>query len=232
MRVIGIFDIFTGDAAEEAAAKNAALYQQYGQQATQALDTALPKSTGAIESAIGAFTPLADLGKRLSGGTNLYLNALGVNGPEGTAAARSAFTTSPGYEFARDEATNAAQRAINRFSPGGNEADAIARVAGGVASKEYGDWLTRLGVLVPQEASAVGDTARGRAAGYGALGSLYQTDALNRSNIFGNVAGGTANSNTQAANAEMSGSSNFWNGLLSLGGSFAGAAFPVPKKTA
>lgn len=224
MRVIGIFDIFTGDAAEEAAAKNAALYQQYGQQATQALDTALPKSTGAIESAIGAYTPLGDLGTKYGKGSDLYMDAQGINGPEGIARARTAFQTSPGYQFQLEQGIDAINRSgVARGAATGNILTEAQRYGSGLADQEYNNWLARLGVFIPQEASAVGGAASGRAAGYGALGSLYQTDALNRSNIFGNVAGGTAGSNTQAANAEMQGSGNFWNGLLTLGGTLGAA---------
>lgn len=148
----------------------------------------------------------------------MYMNALGLNGAQGNAAATGAFQAGPGYQWQRDQALDAGQRAASRFSPGGNEIDSITRLGSNLANQEYGGWLTRLGGFMPQESQAVAGAAAGQAAGYGAKAGLYSTDALNRVNLRGNVAGGIANSNTAAANAEMSASSAFWNGLMSLGG--------------
>lgn len=279
---MGIFDIFTGKPAKDAAAQNAALFQGYGTQATGALqgaqaagERALTAGTtaaggaldtarsdvgggiGAYGNAIEAYSPLGALGAKYGTGTNLYMNALGINGAGGTAAARDAFTTSPGYEFARDEGIKQAQRSINRFAPGGNEAAEISRLATGYANQEYNNWLTRLGAMAPLELQATGEAARGRAAGYtgqageygkladieGTRAGMFTNDAAARvalgrgtasdiANVQANVASGTAGSNTSAANAEMQASGNFWNGLLNLGGAFAGAAFPKPTKAA
>jgi hypothetical protein len=57
-----------------------------------ALRTGIDTATGYGKQAVDAFTPLSDLGKKYGSGTNLYLDALGVNGPEGTARAQGAFT--------------------------------------------------------------------------------------------------------------------------------------------
>jgi hypothetical protein len=83
--------------------------------------------------------------------------------------------------------------------------------------------------FVPQEASAVSGVAAGQAAGYGAKAGLFSTDAQNRVNLRGNVAGGIANSNNAAAQAQMNASGQFWNGLMALGGNVAGGYFG--KKT-
>jgi hypothetical protein len=276
---MGIFDIFTGKPAQDAAAQNAALYQQYQANATNQLQGAQTSGLGALSSgltsaggalntgrtdigggidaygrAIASYAPLSDLGAKYGGATDLYLGALGALGPEGTARAQSAFTASPGYQFQVDQATNAAQRAINRFQPGGNEAAEIGRLASGYAGTEFGNWLQRLGVMAPLELQATGQAAAGQAAGYagqagqygkladieGARAGLYTNDAAQRlglyrgtaedmANVYGQTASGLANSNTAAANAEMAASSNFWNGLMNLGGAFAGAAYPVKR---
>jgi hypothetical protein len=226
---MGLFDAFTGRPAKEAAAKNAALYQRYGTDATRALDTGLEKGADALTSGIASYAPLSSLGAKYGRGSDLYMDALGINGPEGTARGQAAFTTSPGYNFMVDQATDRAQRGIARFAPGGNEAAEIARLASGYAGSEFGNWLTRVGGFVPQELQATTGAAGGQAQGYGALAGLYGNDAMNRSNVFGQVASGAANSNTAAANAEMAGSSNLWNGLFSLAGNATKAFAPIPK---
>jgi len=195
---MGIFDIFTGDSAKDAAAKNNALYSQYRTDATNqlqgaqtaglndltaglasaggAFDTGRADIGGGIDAygrAVEAFTPLSDLGGKYGAGTNLYMDALGINGAEGTARGQNAFTTSPGYNFMVDEATNKAQRSISRFQPGGNEAAEIGRLASGYAGQEWNNWLTRLGGFAPLELQATGQAATGQAAGYAGQAGQY-----------------------------------------------------------
>ena len=222
---MGLFDIFTGDSAKKAAEQNAALYQKYQKEGLADLGSAYQPTLSAIQGATEAFTPLSDLGAKYGQATNLYMGALGVNGPEGVTTAQNAFQTSPGYQFMVNEAVDKGQRAAARFSPGGNEIDAITRLGSNLANQEYSNWLTRLQGFVPQESQAIGAAAAGRAAGKGAEAGFYQSDAQNKVNLRGNVAGGIANSNTAAANAQMAASGNFWNGLLQLGGTAAKAYF-------
>src|SRR5262245_19981934 len=129
---MALFDFLSGsDEAEEAAARNRAeALQGYGR-ANEALSTyqtgalgslgeGLTASSGALQSnlrdairaykqgqatAASAYTPLSDLGSDYGRAVNMYQNALGLNGPGGVRAAQGAFTTSPGYQFAVDEAT-------------------------------------------------------------------------------------------------------------------------------
>lgn len=227
---MSIFDIFTGKSAKDAAEQNAAEYRAYGTKAIGDLDRGMAGTLPAIDSAIGAYTPVADLGAKYGRGTDLYMDSLGINGAEGAQRGRDAFTAGPGYQFMVDEATDRGQRAMARFSPGGNEVDAVTRIASGLARQEWGNHLTRLGGFMPQESQAVGAAAAGRAAGYGARAGAYATDAQNRVNVRGNVAGGIANSNTAAAQAQMNASGQFWNGLMSLGGNVARAFWPAPGK--
>lgn len=229
---MSIFDVFTGKAAKDAAAANAAQYNKYGTDALRDLDTGMTLALPQLDNAIGAYDSVADLGAKYGRGTNLYMDALGINGAVGTARARGAFTTSPGYEFMVNEATDRAQRAGARFSPGGNEMDAVSRVASGLAGQEYGKYLDRLGGFVSPEMQTTGAAASGRAAGYGAKAGAYGNDAQSRVNVRGNVASGVANSNNQAAQAQMNASSQFWNGLFSLGGNVARAFAPSPGKSA
>lgn len=228
---MGLFDIFTGKPAKDAASKNTALYNTYKTDSLGYLDKGLATSDAATREGIAAFNPLGDLGAKYGGASNLYLDSLGVNGASGNARATGAFQTGPGYEFMRDEATNNALRKANAtgIGLGGNAVDAVTRLSSNLANQEYGNWQGRLAGFVPQEASAVGGAASGKAAGWNALSNLYQGDASNRANVAGTVASGLASSNNQAAQAQMQGSSNFWSGLMNLGGAAIGAAFPRPK---
>lgn len=223
---MGIFDIFTGSSAKKAAAANAALYQDYQKQGLGDLDKGFAGADTAVGGAIDAWSPLSALGTKYGRGSDAYMDALGINGTDGNARAVAGFQAGPGYAWQRDQALDAGQRAAARFSPGGNEIDAVTRLGSNLANQEWGAHLGRLGGFVPQEQQATGSAAAGQAAGYGARAGLYSTDAQNRVNLRGNVAGGTANSNTAAANAQTQASSNFWSGLMNLGGAFAGAAFP------
>jgi hypothetical protein len=208
---MGIFDAFTGNAAADAAAKNTALYQQYGADASKLLGQAGSiygtagslgdqyltgyggSATGALQgglagaggyydqartaaqSGIDAFNPLSDLGKKYGAGSTLYQDALGINGPEGITRAKAAFTTSPGYDFAVNEATDAAARNAAKLglAGSGNALDAIRGRAQGIASGEYGSYLDRLGGFVNPELAATSGAASGQAQGYNTIANLF-----------------------------------------------------------
>src|SRR5262249_30273196 len=148
------------------------------------------------------WSSVADLGSKYGKATNLYQDALGVNGTDAGAAARGAFQTSPGYEWARDQATDQALREANAkgISLGGNAVDAVTRLSSNLANQEWGKWLDRLQGFVSPELQATTSAAGGQSAGQGAIAGLWQNDAQNRINVRGNTAGGIANSNTAAAN--------------------------------
>lgn len=208
---MGIFDIFTGAPAKNAAQQNAALYNQYQGQATGALSNALNQG-------VAAYTPLTQLGSKYGAGSSLYLDALGVNGQVGMDRARSTYQASPGYQWSVDQATDAAARNAAKLglAGSGNALQAISDRAQQVANQDYNNWLGNLGGLISPELSATGGAASG-------VANLWNNYGQNQANVYGNVASGLANSNQQAANAQMQGNAAFWNGLLSLGGAAAKA---------
>ena len=219
---MGLWDVFTGASAEEAAAQNKKLYQQYQTQGLSDLGSGFAGALPAVQGATAAYAPVTALGQKYGAGSNLYMDALGINGPEGNTRATGAFQASPGYQWGVDQATDQATRKANAFGGlGGNTLDAITRLSSNLANQDYGNWLTRLGGFVPQESQATATGAAGTAAGLGAEAGLYSTDAQNKVNLRGNVAGGIANSNTAAAKAQMDASGQFWNSLMSLGGNAA-----------
>src|SRR5262245_45148072 len=60
----------------------------------------------AARGGVDAYSPLRDLGVNYGRAVTRYQDALGLNGPGAASAAREAFTTSPGYQFQVDEATD------------------------------------------------------------------------------------------------------------------------------
>src|SRR5712675_1505457 len=182
---MGLFDALTGASAQDAADKNTALYQQYGTDANKYLDTGLSNELPNLNSAIGAYTPLSDLGKKYGTGTNLYMDSLGVNGAGGNANAVGAFQASPGYAWQRDQAIEATARNANRFGAGGNELAAVTDRANNLANQEYGSWQNRLAGFVNPELIATSGAAGGQAQGYTNKGGAYATDAQNRVGVAG-----------------------------------------------
>ena len=117
-----------------------------------------------------------------------YLNALGLNGQEGNDAARTAFQTGPGFTFAVDQATKAAERQGAKYgmANSGNTMSGVTTLANNLANQEWGNHLGRLGNLNSQSAQigatmsnadaqralqAAGMGAQGLAGMYGAMAS-------------------------------------------------------------
>jgi hypothetical protein len=221
---MSIFDAFTGDSAKKAAAKNAALYQQYGQQAQGYIDKGAADADAKYGQAAASWTPLSQLGTGYSKAGTLAMDALGVNGQDAANAARAAFTSSPSYQYQVDQATDATARKMASLglAGSGNTLAEIGTRAGQLANQDWQTWLNNLKGYSDTGASATAGSAAGQAGTYGTWGKAYDDRAMNRANVAGNVASGTANSNTAAANAQMNASSNFWSGLMSLGGNLFG----------
>lgn len=114
-----------------------------------------------------AFDPLSALASKYGGGTNLYLDSLGVGGAEGNARAQQAFQPSGAYNFNLDQGLEAIMRGANARGGGagwGGNVDRDAQEYGaGLASKEYGGWQDRLAGLISPELAATSGAATGRA---------------------------------------------------------------------
>lgn len=212
---MGIFDIFTGGPVNDAAAQNTLAFQKMKKKGNEALDAGLKSATGAINTGMGT---LSSLGDKWGAGTNLYLDALGVNGAQGAQNAQNAFTTGPGYQWMMDQALDAVNRtagARGMLRSGNTMADTVNR-ASGLAGQEWNTWLTNLARGIAPETAAAG----GQADLSKSLAGLYQNDAGRRVDLLSNVTGGIANQNNMSAQADMAGSGNLMNfglNLLKLG---------------
>lgn len=217
---MGWWDDFTGQTAADAAQQNIASLGALKEEGMGFLGKGLKNSTGAINNSLSDFSGLAS---KYGAGTDLYLDALGVNGAGGTGRAQSAFTTSPGYQFAVDEALNAINRTADArgMLRGGNTTQANLDRASGLAAQEYGGWLNNLSGLISPEMAATS----GKAGLNTSLAGLHERDANNRVNLSSNVTGGIANQNSAAASALGAGAGNVAGlglNLLSLGTGMAG----------
>jgi hypothetical protein len=249
--------LFSGGAETEAADKDRAPYQQNLTSGENVLNTALPNQTAPITGAIGSLT---DLANKYGGATNkydpavqMYMNALGINGPQGTQQAQSAFTTSPGYQQGITSGLDAInrRRSLAGMGDSGN-ADIDALTLGQNAqNKEYGGWLSNLQSLVSPDVSTnalntnanVGLTTS--AAGMAPqLSNIYGTNATQNIGLLNDETSGMANANQLQAAGEASGAKNLMNAafgvgsmlmgmppgsLSSLGGGGGGTALSMPQ---
>jgi len=148
-----------------------------------------------LQGAADAYNPLIQRGMA---GYDMYSNSLGINGPEGNAAARGAFQAGPGYQWQVEQATDAAQRAANRTGSlyGGNVVDATTRLGSNLANQEYGNWQNR---LQPYMGAAQAATA-GRAGqldllaqNYGRMGDVATTAGQGAANLYGTTGSQASN---------------------------------------
>ena len=215
---MGLFDVFTGAPAKEAADKNALLLAQNQRFGTDALNQAQGNSLASLDKAGGYYAPLS---QKYGSGTNLYLDSLGVNGGAGNDRATQAFQAGPGYQYAVDQSLEGINRKANAAGGlvGGNTLAALSDRAGNMANQEYGGWQDRLGGLVAPEFQAVG----GQAGAEAGKAPVYMNTANNIAGLGTNTTNGINNQNTQSANAEMQGSANLWGlGLNALTGLASG----------
>lgn len=199
--------------------QNTGLLNTFDTTGNTIIDTGENKSTGAINAGIAGYQPYVDAGKNALG---MYTDALGLNGAEGNAAATSAFHTSPGYDFAVDQGTQAALRGASAAGMlnSGNTLTALTDYGQGKADQEYSSWLDRLNGVSTQGQSAVA----GQQAGDNALAGIYQSGVDNRLGLENTVTQGMMGINTQTGQikdqqqaAKDSFLGNLLGGGLSLG---------------
>ena len=215
----GFFDtLFGGGAQEDAAAKNAAALGTYQTGANQALQTGYDTGVGNLNSAIGAYSPLAALGSQYSQAGTMLGNALGTNGAAGTQAAQAAFQNAPGYSGAIDAGLSAIdrQRASMGMANSGN-ANLDAQTFGqNLQNQQYNTWLQNLSGLSGQGLTATSGAAQGQGTGYTNLANLAQTNASNQAGVLGNVTSGTMADNNMVAAGQAAGAKNLLGAGLSL----------------
>lgn len=201
--------IFSGKAGRQAAIWGAQQLQQGENEAKDALDQGLGFAKDQYGKASGLFGNLAD---EYRGGAKLYQDALGVNGADASAAARSAYTASPSYTFNLDEGLKALARAraVNGTLASGNaDADAM-KLATGYASQDFNNWLANLANLDTKRATAVSGQA-GAETGLGNVG--FQTGVA-KAGVSTDTAKGLATAGQQGLMAGQQAAENRFGALM------------------
>jgi len=215
----GFFDtLFGGGAEREAAERNRALTSQYGQDAQGYLKTGYDTGVTNLNQAIGAYQPLSDLAQGYNKGGALYLDSLGVNGPEGNTRAAGAFQNNPGYQGAVTAGLDILnrRRAGQGMAASGN-ADIDALTFGqNLQNQQYGDWQKNLMGAGQTGVQTTGAVAGGQAAGYGNLANLAGKYAGDQTGVIGNQLSSNVNSSNLQAQGEASGAKNLLGAGLSL----------------
>lgn len=209
---MGLFDIFSSDAAEKAADDLKAAYGTAATTANSALQGGLDKATPLYGQALVPFQTLAT---KFGAGQDAYNDATGVNGQAGIDRATAAFRSLPGYNGGLTTGIDqvnrtAAQR--GQLAGGNTTADEI-KFASDYDANKFGNYLT---ALAPNLAGAT-SAATGQA---GVLGS----EAAANLGVAGSQASNLYNSTVGQGQAQAQGdmapyqaSANFWSALTGLG---------------
>lgn len=220
-------DTFLGGAGKKAAASNRAAADQYGTDAMGYLAQGYNTGQEQLGNALGAYSPLADLAKKYTGGTDMLLNAYGINGQAGNEAARGAFQQAPGYQYQMDQGLEALdrRRAITGMYGSGNaDADAI-KFSQGLADQGWNAWTQGLQGINQNALSATGAAASGQAGVYGGLADLARGYAGDQVGVAGNVLSGNVGANNLQAQSQIAGGQSLASLALGIGSLGANGAF-------
>jgi hypothetical protein len=163
---MALFSNLFGDAGG-ATATGVQQAQNYG----TALASALPGYTtaqGNINQYFGqAAQPWQAIVNPTQGGLSAYADITGAAGTAGQNRAQALFQTDPGYQFARDQALQATQRATGTggYQGSGNVLTALQDRASGLAQQQYGNYvdrLYRLAAMAPQGATGLAGVLTGQ----------------------------------------------------------------------
>lgn len=196
----GLGGILGGNETKKAAKRNAALLGQFQTNGLSTIDAGKNEAGGYLSDVGDLWKNFTDQTGGLSG-LSLLGDALGVNGADGTAAARSAFQTSPGYGFQLGQGLDALERRAasqGRLSSGQTGLDTI-NYAQGLANSEYQNWLNSLGNFGNSQANLFTTGTTGQAGSLSDLASLATGTAGQKVNLMGEVVNGQMGANNQRA---------------------------------
>jgi hypothetical protein len=145
--ITGTNTIYAGrDLANGALGEGLNYLQAGGDQARTDLQAGATGATGLLGQAGAVYDPLVQGGGAAFG---RLLDATGANGADGSARAADAFRAAPGYEYARDEALGAVQRAAGARGDlaGGNATTDLLKTATGLADQSYQQYVNNLSGL-------------------------------------------------------------------------------------
>ena len=234
---MGIFDAFSSSSGKDAAIasnKSRIAGLRTGEdRAFGFMDEGLSAAKPQYEKAINLFDQYTQQG---TAANQAYGDAVGLNGQEGYDRAVTNFRTNPGYDFAVDQATEAAKR--NASSLGmlgsGNTMIGIADRAQGMADQQFQQYLDNL-----FRSSGQGQSAATTQAGYmTGLGDLEYGHNASKAGLAHGTETAVGNSNSQLYAdinaAKQAANGNIWNAIMGVGdlaAKFYGA-YKTPTKSA
>ena len=201
-------DLFSTDAADQAAKDKIAGINTGLTQANGALDTGLSTANPLYGQ---AYTDFSTLGAKFGAGQDAYNDATGVNGQAGLDRAKAVYTSIPGYSGGLTtgiDAVNRGAAARGDLGGGNTSADTI-KFASDYDAQKYGNYLS---ALAPNLAGATTTTA-------GGAGVLNNEAAANlgvagtKANLAYTGNSAIGNAQAQADLAPYSASQNFWSAL-------------------
>ncbi len=197
-----------GQATIEAANKNTGLINSFAGTAGNTLRSGLDKAGGFLNEAEG----LTDLGPNAN---NVYRSALGLGDPS---IARTAFQSSPGYQYALDQGEQAILRnraATGSLSSGGTDID-LMRHGVGLADQDFDQWLGNLTGGIDRNTARLGD-----------LAGFWEGGLDRQLNLDSGVTSGLLAANNQVAAGEEAGQGRLLdliNTIVGVTGKVAGMA--------
>lgn len=216
---MGLFDIFSGQDAQNAAqAQIAGLNAGYNA-ATGAVNTGLANATGYYNQALAPFSSLAGTANNAYAA---YADALGLNGPTGNANALARFQSAPGYQYQVDQAIANSDRgaaARGTLNSGGQQYNEL-NIASNLANQNWSNYLSSFAPYLNQAPTL----AQGQSSIYGTLGGLNYDAGKTDANYGWQQQTGIGNANAAADMANYNASGNIWNALFNGAKLLAGAA--------
>lgn len=210
---MGLFDIFTTDNAEEAAAAQRAGIDRGYAKASDALGKGREALTTNFTAGLLPFQQNFATGQA---GQTAYADATGANGAEGLARAKASFQNSPGFQGALETGNENVLR--NRARTGDLRSGAtnidLQNLGQNLQNQQWQQYTANLAPFLNTSASAAGGIGQlssglGTAlnANYGSLGELgYSSET------------GKGNADANAALAGNAASGNFVNALMNVAG--------------
>lgn len=158
-------------------------------------------------------------------GMQMYGNALGLNGAQGSQAAMDAFQkTNPGYQFQLEQGNNsvlANQAKSGQLASGNTNLD-LQKFGQGLANQTWNGWVNQLQPYLNQ-----GNVAASGIAGVDTgLGNALNQSWTNQGNMQYGADTSIGNANANAALGNLNASANMWGlgtGLLGLGAQGGGS---------
>jgi hypothetical protein len=140
---MGLLDLFSDRNEKAARDEYAQGYDKARKSAFGSLDTGEKDLRGQYGRAQGYYDPYA---ARYGAGSQMYSNALGLGGAQGTQDAQGAFQAGPGYDYAVKQGLQGVMRNASSLGniASGNTAMALQDRGNQLANQEYGGWLNRL----------------------------------------------------------------------------------------